>query len=102
MKKILALVISLSFVLLTAIADAKPIVIGVATDTQILDGFATIRGLKMAVEEINSAGGVNVKGEKRPFKVEIMDTRDCEPGVPVNEALYGLVKSATIASALTH
>ncbi|MGA2466821.1 MAG: ABC transporter substrate-binding protein, partial [Thermodesulfobacteriota bacterium] len=62
MKRILVMVISLSLVLGTAIAGAKPIVIGVATDTEILDGFATIRGLKMAVEEINSAGGVNVKG----------------------------------------
>jgi len=92
MKKIFALVILLSFVFLTVIADAKPIVIGVAIDTQILDGFATIRGLNLAVEEINSAGGIKVKGEKRPFKVEIMDTRDCEPGVPVSEALLVLEK----------
>ena len=93
MKKIFALVILLSFVFLTAIADAKPIVIGVAIDTQILDGFATIRGINLAVEEINAAGGINVKGEKRLFKVEIMDTRDCEPGVPVSEALLVVEKT---------
>jgi branched-chain amino acid transport system substrate-binding protein len=90
MKAILALIVSV--LLMISVANAKPIVIGVATDTEILDGFATIRGLKMAVEEINSAGGVNVKGEKRPFKVEIMDTRDCEPGVPVSEALLVVEK----------
>ena len=93
MKKILALVILLSLVVGVAMAGAKPIVIGVAIDTQILDGFATIRGINLAVEEINAAGGINVKGEKRPFKVEIMDTRDCEPGVPVSEALLVVEKT---------
>jgi branched-chain amino acid transport system substrate-binding protein len=57
-----------------------------------LDGFTTIRGLKLAVEEINREGGVNVAGKKRPFSLEIMDTRDCEPGVPVSEALLVLEK----------
>jgi branched-chain amino acid transport system substrate-binding protein len=48
--------------------------------------------LTLAVEEINAGGGVSVKGEKRPFKLEIMDTRDCEPGVPVSEALLVVEK----------
>ncbi|MBC8460967.1 MAG: ABC transporter substrate-binding protein, partial [Deltaproteobacteria bacterium] len=43
--------------------------------------------ITLAVEEINAAGGVNVAGKKRPFKVEVIDTRDLEPGVPVSEAL---------------
>jgi len=91
-KGVLSVVISVLVVLVTAVASAKPIVIGVATDTQILDGFATIRGLKLAAEEINVAGGVNVAGQRRPFKIEIMDTRDCEPGVPVSEALLVMEK----------
>ena len=91
MKTIIGIVI-LTFLMMTGGALADPIIIGVATDTQILDGFATIRGLTLAVEEINAGGGVNVKGEKRPFKLEIMDTRDCEPGVPVSEALLVVEK----------
>jgi len=91
-KGVLLVFISVLVILVTAAASAKPIVIGVATDTQILDGFATIRGLKLAVEEINAAGGVDVAGKKRPFKTEIMDTRDCEPGVPVSEALLVMEK----------
>ena len=91
-KGVLSVVILVFMVLVTAVASAKPIVIGVATDTQILDGFATIRGLKLAAEEINAAGGVNVAGERRPFKIEIIDTRDCEPGVPVSEALLVMEK----------
>jgi branched-chain amino acid transport system substrate-binding protein len=45
------------------------------------------RGITLAVEEINAAGGVNVAGTKRPLRVEISDTRDLEAGVPVAEAL---------------
>ena len=37
-------------------------------------------------------GGVNVGGKKRPFKVEVIDTRDLEPGVPVSEALLAVEK----------
>jgi branched-chain amino acid transport system substrate-binding protein len=72
--------------------EAKPIVIGAATDTEILDGFATVRGLGLAIEEINAAGGVNVAGKKMPFKLEVMDTRDCDAGVPVSEALLVVEK----------
>jgi len=72
--------------------QAKPLIIGVATDTEILDGFATVRGLRLAVEEINAAGGVKVGNEKRPFKLEIMDTRDCDAGVPVSDALLVVEK----------
>jgi branched-chain amino acid transport system substrate-binding protein len=48
--------------------------------------------MTLAVEEINAAGGVNVGGKKRPFKLEIIDTRDLEPGVPVSEALLAVEK----------
>jgi branched-chain amino acid transport system substrate-binding protein len=48
--------------------------------------------MTLAVKEINAAGGVNVGGTKRPFKLEIIDTRDLEPGVPVSEALLAVEK----------
>jgi branched-chain amino acid transport system substrate-binding protein len=35
---------------------------------------------------------VTIGGKKRPFKVEVIDTRDLEPGVPVSEALMALEK----------
>ena len=50
------------------------------------------RGIKLAVEEINAAGGVNVGGKKRPFQAEVIDTRDLEAGVPVSEALLAVEK----------
>ena len=70
----------------------KPITIGAPLSTSFVYGWDAERAITLAVEEINAAGGVNVGGEKRPFKVEIIDTRDLEPGVPVSEALLAVEK----------
>jgi branched-chain amino acid transport system substrate-binding protein len=71
---------------------AKPIVLGAPLSTAFLYGWDAERGIKLAVDEINAAGGVNVGGTKRPFKVEVIDTRDLEAGVPVSEALLTVEK----------
>ncbi|MCX5831974.1 MAG: ABC transporter substrate-binding protein [Deltaproteobacteria bacterium] len=78
----------------TSIAPAaeKPIVIGAPLSTAFLYGWDAERGIRLAVEEINAAGGVNVGGKKRPFSAEVIDTRDLEPSVPVSDALLGLEK----------
>jgi len=70
----------------------KPIIIGGPLSTAFLYGWDAERGITLAVEEINAAGGVKVGKEKRPFKVEVIDTRDLEPGVPVSEALMAVEK----------
>jgi branched-chain amino acid transport system substrate-binding protein len=86
---LLAALVALPAGLATA---AKPIVLGCPLSTAFLYGWDAERAITLAVEEINAAGGVNVKGEKRPFKVEVIDTRDLEPGVPVSEALLVVEK----------
>ena len=73
-------------------AAEKPIVIGAPLSTAFLYGWDAERGIKLAIEEINAKGGVAVGGKKRPFQVEVIDTRDLEPGVPVSEALLALEK----------
>jgi branched-chain amino acid transport system substrate-binding protein len=73
-------------------AAAKPIVIGAPLATAFLYGWDAERAIKLAVEEINAKGGVTVGKEKRPFKVEAMDTRDLEPGVPTSDALLVVEK----------
>jgi len=75
-----------------AYAQEKPIVIGAPLATAFLYGWDAERAIKLAVEEINAKGGVTVGKEKRPFKVEVMDTRDLEPGVPVSDALLVVEK----------
>ena len=73
-------------------AAETPIVIGAPLATAFLYGWDAERGMELAADEINAAGGVDVGGRKRPFKVEVIDTRDLEPGVPVSEALLGVEK----------
>ncbi len=70
----------------------KPIILGCPLPTAFLYGWSAEKGIRLAVEEINAKGGVEVGGEKRPFQVEVIDTRDLEPGVPVSEALLAVEK----------
>jgi len=70
----------------------KPIVLGCPLSTAFLYGWTAEKGVKLAVEEINAKGGVKVGNETRPFAVEVIDTRDLEPGVPVSEALMAVEK----------
>lgn len=71
---------------------AKPIVLGAPLSTAFLYGWDADRAMQLAVKEINDAGGVKVGKEMRPFKLEVIDTRDLEPGVPVSEALLAVDK----------
>ena len=66
---------------------AKPIILGVPTSLGFLEGKEGLKAVKLAVEEINKAGGVKVGSEKRPFKVVAIDARGAEPGVPVSEVI---------------
>ncbi len=75
-----------------SISSEKPIIIGAPLATAFLYGWAAERSIRLAIEEINATGGVNVGGKKRPFEVSVMDTRDLEPGVPVSDALLTLEK----------
>ncbi|MBN2124265.1 MAG: ABC transporter substrate-binding protein [Deltaproteobacteria bacterium] len=91
---ILALCLTLFLVVLpgNGVLAQEPVTIGCPLSTAFLYGWDAERGITLAVEEINAAGGVDVGGKKRPFKVEVIDTRDLEPGVPVSEALMAVEK----------
>jgi len=90
---VLAVLLAVFLVLPLGTASAEePIVIGCPLSTAFLYGWDAERGIKLAVEEINAKGGVDVGGTKRPFEVEVIDTRDLEPGVPVSEALLAVEK----------
>lgn len=92
MKKGLFLlsVLGFLFALFTPMAPvmaAEPIILGVPTSLGFLEGKEGLACVEMAVEEINAAGGVDVAGEKRPFKVIAIDARGAEPGVPVSDVI---------------
>jgi len=84
--------LNLSFLTTDSKAAGKPIVLGAPLSTAFLYGWDAERAIKLAVEEINAAGGVKVGKEKRPFQVEVIDTRDLEPGVPTSDALLVVEK----------
>jgi len=67
--------------------SADPIVLGVPTSLGFLEGKEGLACVNLAVDEINAAGGVNVGGTMRPFKVVAIDARGAEPGVPVAEVI---------------
>ncbi len=69
------------------VSAAKPIILGVPTSLGFLEGKEGLKCVKMAVDEINKAGGVKVGNAKRPFKVIAIDSRGAEPGVPVSEVI---------------
>jgi len=93
LKLLFILLVSVLFILTANSALAKKsIIIGCPLSTAYLYGWDAERGVKLAVEEINAKGGVNVGGKKRLFSVEVIDTRDLEPGVPVSEALLAVEK----------
>jgi branched-chain amino acid transport system substrate-binding protein len=93
-KIAIAVVAALTFLSVGSapVSAEEPIILGAPLSTAFLYGWDAERAIKLAVEEINAAGGVKVGDKKRPFKVEVIDTRDLEPGVPVSDALLGLEK----------
>jgi branched-chain amino acid transport system substrate-binding protein len=88
---VLAIAILMGFSVHGAYAS-QPIVIGAPLSTAFLYGWDAERAMRLAIEEINAKGGVNVGGVKRPFEMVVIDTRDLEPGVPVSEALLVVEK----------
>ena len=75
-----------------AAKQGEPIIVGAPVPRASAYGQNGERGMMLAAEEINAAGGVNVGGVIRPLKLEIIDSRDEEPGVPTSEVLLAIEK----------
>ena len=71
---------------------ADPIRVGCPIPRASVPGQNGERGIILATEEINAAGGVNLGGIKRPLELVIIDTRDEEPGVPTSEVMLAVEK----------
>ena len=69
-----------------------PIILGAPLSIGYPDGICSRDNLQLAVDEINGKGGVNVGGVMHPFQLEVIDTRDLEPGVPTSESLLAVEK----------
>lgn len=82
----------LAFGPINVCAKGKPIIVGAPVPRASAYGQNGERGMILAAEEINAAGGINVGGDVRPLKLEIVDSRDEEPGVPTSEVLLAIEK----------
>ncbi len=71
---------------------AEPIVIGAPIPRASTYGQNGERSMILAMEQINAAGGIKLGSVKRPIRLEIVDTRDEEPGVPTSEVLLAFEK----------
>jgi branched-chain amino acid transport system substrate-binding protein len=69
-----------------------PIVIGVPTALGSIEGRDGWMAIQMAVDEINAKGGVKVGNTKHLLKAYSIDTREHEPGIPVQDALTATEK----------
>lgn len=94
MKKPLSMGLVLSLLLVlaggamsVARSELKPIVFGAPLPLGDPTGVEAKQGAILAVEEINSEGGIKLPDGMHSVKLEVMDSRDLEPGVPVSEAL---------------
>lgn len=68
------------------------VVIGITVGRASVYGQNSEMSAKLAAEEINKAGGINIAGKKHQIKLEIVDTRDEEPGVPTSDVLLTVEK----------
>jgi len=73
-------------------ADDDALVIGITVGRASIYGQNSEYSAKLAADEINAAGGVDIGGKKVPIKLEIVDTRDEEPGVPTSDVLLTVEK----------
>jgi branched-chain amino acid transport system substrate-binding protein len=88
-----SIVVCLFVILLAAPSHAQQtITLGVPTSLKLIEGNEGNKAAILAAEEINAKGGVQVGKEKRLLKIESLDIRDGEPGVPTSEALLGIEK----------
>jgi branched-chain amino acid transport system substrate-binding protein len=74
------------------VSAQQTLTLGVPTSLKLIEGAEGHKAAMLAVEEINAKGGVKAGNEKRLLKIEALDIRDGEPGVPVSEALLGIEK----------
>lgn len=74
------------------VESADPIIIGAPIPRASTYGQNCERSMILATEEINARGGIKLGGQMRPIKLEIVDTRDQEPGVPTAEVLLAMEK----------
>jgi len=89
---VLAVFISFPLAASAQLKPGEPIVFGVPTALGSIEGRDGWMAIQMARDEINSKGGVLVGKTKHKIEVYSIDTREHEPGIPVQDALTAMEK----------
>ncbi len=84
---VLAAFISFPYTASAQLKPGDPIVIGVPTALGSIEGRDGWMAIQMARDEINAKGGIQVGSTKHKIEVYSIDTREHEPGIPVQDAL---------------
>jgi len=88
----LAFLISFPLASYAQLKPGEPIVLGVPTALGSIEGRDGWMAIQMARDEINAKGGVQVGKTKHKIEVYSIDTREHEPGIPVQDALTAAEK----------
>jgi len=89
---VLAIFISFPYTASAQLKPGEPIVLGVPTALGSIEGRDGWMAIQMARDEINAKGGVQVGKTKHKIEVYSIDTREHEPGIPVQDALTATEK----------
>lgn len=78
-----------------AAGENREILVGCPMPAHACYGENGVRGLILAAEEINAAGGVRLGDTKRPLKLKIVDTADLDPQTPEKDVMDKVEKLIT-------
>ena len=88
----LAVIVLFPYTAASQLKPGEPVVIADPTALGSIEGISGWKAVQMAVDEINAKGGVTIKGARHPLRAYSIDTREHEPGIPVNDALLAVEK----------
>jgi len=88
----LAIFVTLPHHAIAQLKPGEPIILGVPTALGSIEGRDGWMAIQMARDEINAKGGVVVGKTKHKIEVYSIDTREHEPGIPVQDALTAMEK----------
>ncbi len=74
----------------TAAVDGREIILGAPTSLETLEGSESLKAARMAVAEINGAGGVTINGEGHQLRLAPLDLSEVGPGSPPGRAVAKL------------
>ncbi|MCB2227695.1 MAG: ABC transporter substrate-binding protein [Desulfarculaceae bacterium] len=85
--RLLGLLLVLAALAGPAGAAPREVVIGVPTSLSMLEGRESLMAVRLAVAEINAAGGVRVGADRLPLRVVSADLKGADTGVAVESAV---------------